>query len=159
MSVKAVNANITRAIADRQLSAVEARQIVSREDGMFSAPVSVGTRTDAKEHAAIADLYGKIQAGEIDAGFEAREALKNFLAEAPESRLSHALKGGAVGDTLASALGGTGAVAGGMVGAAMGASATKGVALGIAALNGAVFGAMGLAAGYGIGVAQGLLDD
>jgi hypothetical protein len=163
MAISTVNRNITRAISDKQLGVQEAQQVVSQKDAWLSGPESVGTRVDQKEFDAIKGLYQKVQNGEVEAGAEAKQVLRDFLAQGPESRGMHALKGGSIGKSIGAVLAVSGAFSGATAGVtALGVSATT---VGGAATAGVLIpaiasgAAVGFGMGYAVGVVQGFLDD
>ncbi len=152
MGVQHVQRNAQQATSDGYVSTDEARKIVSREDGVFSAPESVGTFMNRAEHAVIADVYQRIERGSLRADPQARSILKQAVERGPDKRWKHALKGGPLGRKLALA---GGLTVGGFF-TYMG-FALVGFPAGLAI--GAQFAAMGAAAGYLLGVVQALFDD
>jgi len=160
MSLTAVFHNIVAASKDSHLSAAEADQILSREDGMFSDPESLGTFVDEREHHSLKALAERIDSGALTASPDAYEALKSVVEAGPDSRATYALTGGQLGIHGALSTGvGAGVTAGageyGLVSSYSGAANA-------ARYASMVFGVYGLGAAavaYAAGAVHGLLDD
>ena len=171
MSLTSVQQHITHAIADGRVTTAEANTIISRQDGWFSAPKSVGTRVDKQEYAAVKDVFERIDQGHLAASGEARATLDNFVRKGPTDAASHKMGANPVGQQIVKGLTVAGAVGGTAMGLSVGvptvlASATF---LGVLGALGATFIAIGAAAfcmsfagkvfGHAAAVVHGHLDD
>ena len=124
----------------------------STKDGWFSAAVSVGNFVDAKEHAAVRDVFERVNSGELGASAQAKKVLDDFVKAGPDSRWRHALRGGSAGKALAIG-------AGSLLGLGWGVLGVYGVGVPAGLLIGAIWAGIGAAAGYLVGAAHAVIDD
>jgi hypothetical protein len=101
MSAKVVQSSIRQAVWDGSgLSDEEAAKIVSKKDGWFSEPESLGTYTDAYEHTAVTNLYNSVVSGSVKASPKARAMLRDVVEEGRTDKgvvERNVLKGAAIG--------------------------------------------------------------
>jgi hypothetical protein len=131
MSVTAVKNHIAAALTTTgtetpEVTDAEAALIVSKEDGWFSEPVSLGSVRDTQEVEAVRALRDKIVAGKVKASPKAEAMLNDVViagANHLESTLYFTFSGGFLGGMIGLFAGPGGAAAGAKGGAWLGAAA------------------------------------